>query len=145
MSCEQTRRRISESMKKVWASESYRKRLSKAHIGNKLRPKWLGREEEYQREYRESHREQYVEYSKEWNKKHPEEHAKRQKRHREKYPERMKVYSLMHSHPDKYPLDNACIFCGATENLEHGHLDYEDEGCNYLTVCHLCNMWMERD
>jgi len=42
------------------------------------------------------------------------------------------------------PLDNKCIFCGATEDLEHGHLDYEDNGLNCVTVCRTCNCWMTK-
>lgn len=55
-----------------------------------------------------------------------------------------KIRSLMYGHPERYPLDDKCIFCGTTEGLEHGHLDYEDDGHNYVTVCHQCNCWMDR-
>lgn len=52
------------------------------------------------------------------------------------------VYNRISKYPELYPLDEACVFCGSKENLEHGHLDYEDEGYNYVTTCHQCNLWM---
>lgn len=64
--------------------------------------------------------------------------------------ERMRRYRLRH--PEKararylqrYKLkDNICVFCGRTKNLERGHLDYEDNGVNWVTVCKECNFWME--
>lgn len=57
-------------------------------------------------------------------------------------PEKYRVYNLMSMHPKRYPLDDKCAFCGARENLERGHLDYEDDGFNYLTVCPSCNYYM---
>lgn len=100
---------------------------------------------EYNREYRRKHSQKYRELKKRWKQKNPERHSKHNLRHARKYPERMRIYSRIRYYPELYPLDSECVFCGATENLERGHLDYEDEGFNYLTVCHECNMWMTKN
>jgi len=63
---------------------------------------------------------------------------------REKDNQRQRFYQYIQMHPDLFPLDDKCIFCGRTQRLEHGHLDYENEGHNYVTVCHQCNGWMEK-
>jgi len=60
------------------------------------------------------------------------------------HPERVRIYSLVSQYPERYPLDDKCIFCEANENLEHAHLDYEDNGENYVTACHQCNQWMRK-
>uniref|UniRef100_A0A6M3XMI9 Uncharacterized protein n=1 Tax=viral metagenome TaxID=1070528 RepID=A0A6M3XMI9_9ZZZZ len=52
------------------------------------------------------------------------------------------IYNKIKSHPDEYPLDQKCIFCGIKDKLEHAHLDYKDDGHNYVTTCHQCNHWM---
>jgi len=51
--------------------------------------------------------------------------------------------SLMYNNLDRYPLDSECEFCGSIENLEHGHVDYGHPEL-YLTVCHKCNIWMDK-
>ena len=61
-----------------------------------------------------------------------------------KYPEKTRIRSQVNRYPDLYPLANECVFCGRTENLQHGHLDYEDGGYNYVTVCPQCNCWMDK-
>ena len=91
--------------------------------------------------YREVHRKTV----KEWKLKNPEKHGEYQIRYRRKHPEKIKAQNLMNNNRKKYPLGSECIFCGRTEKLEHGHLDYEDGGENYLTVCHECNSWMGVD
>ena len=109
---------------------------------------------EAQKRYYRKHRERY----RLLRKKNKESHQKWQEENREKtkeynrrirkteeYQNRKKIYKQIENHPDLYPLGFECAFCGATEKLEHGHLDYETEGFNYLTVCHECNMWMERN
>lgn len=47
------------------------------------------------------------------------------------------------STPQKHPLGSECIFYGKTENLEHGHIDYNHPEI-HLTVCHQCNIWMDK-
>jgi len=118
------------------------------------------RRKEYLRQWRENHREQAREASKQWRRNnrekhredtrqyrlnHPKKHCENQKRYRKNNPEKTKVHNVVWSHPEKYPLDDKCVFCGRTEKLEHGHLDYEDNGDNYVTVCHQCNHWMGVD
>ena len=61
---------------------------------------------------------------------------------REKYPEKQRAGALISGHPELFPLNDECDFCGSWEKLEHGHIDYEYPDL-YLTVCHRCNMWME--
>jgi len=84
---------------------------------------------------------------KEWSKnckKNPQKHQFQSQKWKKNNPEKVRVHMLMVHHPDRYPLDNHCIFCERVEGLEHAHLDYEDEGFNYVTACHQCNSWMER-
>lgn len=63
---------------------------------------------------------------------------------KKKNPKKAKIHNLITHHPERYSLGEKCEFCDSINNLEHGHLDYEDDGYNYLTVCHACNMWMEK-
>ena len=63
---------------------------------------------------------------------------------RKRHPKKAKIYNMIHNNPERYPMDDKCIFCGTTENLERAHLDYEDDGFNYVTACGSCNMWMGR-
>jgi hypothetical protein len=81
---------------------------------------------------------------KQWTKEHPKKLYEYNKKNRKNHPEIYRIYGLIHLHPEDYPLDDKCIFCGEPTKLEHGHLDYEDSGNNYVTVCHKCNYWMGR-
>lgn len=124
-------------------------------------------------EYRQDHLEQCHAYDIKYRETHHLQELKRGKRNREKNPNYLKeycrknsakihairkkwydkhphyiavhfrIYRLIYNHPELYPLSKECVFCGTTENLEHGHLDYEDEGYNYVTTCHTCNNWMK--
>jgi len=73
-----------------------------------------------------------------------EKYRVRQIERRRSNPEKMRIRNLINRHPERYPLDDKCAFCPKTENLERGHLDYEDNGFNYLTVCSACNKWMDK-
>ena len=55
---------------------------------------------------------------------------------------KQRVYSRIKYRPEEYPLDDYCFYCGKTEKLEHGHVDYENDGHNYVTVCRSCNKLM---
>ena len=71
----------------------------------------------------------------------------RRERHRRsdrKNRAKKKIRGLITRYPELYPLGDRCIFCGRTDNLEHGHLDYDYDGQNYLTVCHQCNTYMDK-
>lgn len=82
--------------------------------------------------------------NKKWRLKYPEKHAEKNRKYGKDNPEKIKIYNFIHSHPELYPLGDKCIFCEVNEGVERGHLDYEDNGENYVTVCHTCNMWMEK-
>lgn len=93
----------------------------------------MSRYEQYQesyQQYRQTHRVERAQVVREW---------------REKNPEKYRIHTIIMHHPEEYPIDAQCVFCGATSNLEHAHLDYEDNGHNYVTACHGCNMWMEKE
>jgi len=98
-------------------------------------------------------------YATDWNRNHPERRREIRANHYQKYREKInrkkrqflrqhkeiaRIRNLIGRYPDKYPLADKCAFCNSTENLERGHLDYEDDGFNYLTVCHACNLWMDQ-
>lgn len=88
--------------------------------------------------------EYHREYRRDWRKNHLKSERKYQREWRKDNPNKQRIYNYIQYHPERYPLDSECAFCGRTEKLEHGHLDYEDDGFNYLTVCHQCNIWMDR-
>lgn len=95
------------------------------------------------RQYRRTHREEVNKTTKEFRDANRDKISEEQKIRRQEHPEKVRVYGRIQRHPRIYPLDSHCAFCGSVEALEHGHLDYEDDGHNYLTVCHRCNIWME--
>ena len=80
-------------------------------------------------------------YHKEYYKRNSESRKRKIKKHR-KNPNIARIYFLIERYAEQFPLASRCIFCGASKNLEHGHLDYEDCGQNYVTVCYQCNYWM---
>lgn len=85
-----------------------------------------------------------LEYHREWHKNHRAERYESVKKWREKNRHKMKAHKLIARHPERYPLADECEFCGATENLEHGHIDYAYPEI-YLTVCCACNHWMDKE
>ena len=115
---------------------------------------------EYIKQWRKNNKDKVLEYRKTWNSKNREyknrlarqAHANNSQKFvdknralRKKYPKKSRIRALITNNPKKYPLDDKCIFCGATSNLEHAHLDYEDEGHNYVTACNRCNVWMDKE
>lgn len=109
----------------------------------------------WQREYYRNNREKVRKYHRDYRKKRRREdlryaeqlrkiHKKWYDTHEYKRDEKKRfAQSLMYNYPDKYPLDSKCEFCGATENLEHAHIDYGYPEL-YITACHQCNLWMEK-
>lgn len=62
--------------------------------------------------------------------------------------QKKKVYALIQQYPELYPLAPECELCPEedkrTEKLQHGHIDYDFDGQNYLTVCQQCHYWLDR-
>lgn len=77
-----------------------------------------------------------------YHKKHFAKQYESNKRWRLNNPKKVQAEHLLNNNPKKYPLDNECEFCGDTDNLEHGHVDYAYPEI-YLTVCHGCNLSMD--
>ncbi len=106
--------------------------------------RWKEKHPDYAKQWREEH----PDYFKEYAKKHPEIikaiRTRKRRKWRRNNRHKTRVFNLVYNYPNRYPLDDKCAFCWTTEKLEHGHLDYEDDGQNYLTVCHVCNYWMDR-
>lgn len=76
--------------------------------------------------------------------------VKSQKKREKENPEMKRIYNKMASHPEHYQLADKCFYVGKVQwehegKLEHGHVDYKDEGFNYVTVCRKCNMAMDKD
>ena len=135
---------------------------------SKMKTETVSRYQKYKESYiayHKANREHILERQRQWRKKHPKYFSEYRKKNPE-YPieyarthrdarnesgrrwrknnlEKKRVGNLITNHPKRYPLDDECAFCGATEKLEHGHMDYEDEGYNYITVCRRCNYWMD--
>jgi hypothetical protein len=110
------------------------------------------RYKEYYQKYRQTHKDFIRKLGLAWWAKNPEyakqhqtERSQVVREWRQRNPDKYVVHTLIMHHPEDYPLGAECVFCGATSNLEHAHLDYEDYGHNYVTACHLCNMWMEKE
>lgn len=97
--------------------------------------------ETYQRYYH-NHKEYFRKYGRQYRKEHLEKFRVGTKKWKKNNPEKVRVHHLIGNHPKRYPLNNNCFFCETTKNLEHTHLDYEDEGHNYITACGQCNRWM---
>ena len=118
-------------------------------VGIKYRGRYKEYNKKYNKKYRQDHREYFREYQreymKEYQKKYPEGHRKSVRNWQRDNPEKHRIHRRIYKHPELYPLEDECEFCGATENLEHAHYDYEDEGRNYVTACHQCNRNMELD
>lgn len=98
--------------------------------------------------YYQKNRERILQLQRQWlqthkRKRDPEECVRFQREWRSKYPEKNRAKKLLQRHPDKYPLGKECEFCGKSEKLEHGHIDYDYPEL-YLTVCHQCNAWMDK-
>jgi len=83
-------------------------------------------------------------YYTEYRRQHPEVIRRGYYKWRKQNMKIIRVYRRMKKHREEYPLEDECIFCGRSSNLEHAHLDYEDKGHNYVTTCHQCNHWMEK-
>ena len=126
--------------KRAWRKQNPRDRTEYQREWRRTHPEY---HKEYKRNWRERNLEYYKEYAREWCKEHPKLKARYDRKYRQRNQKKIKIHNLMNRHPGKNPLGAECEFCGATENLEHGHLDYEDNGENYLTVCHQCNCWMD--
>ena len=109
---------------------------------------WLDSEQlrEYKRKHRRKHLEQYRASQRRYAAKHRDQINKRDKKHKTNWrhnnPEKVKAHNLINANPDRHPLGSECEFCGSTEKLEHGHIDYNYPEI-YLTVCHTCNCWMD--
>jgi len=111
---------------------------------------------ESNRKYYETHKEQIAKKHKEWRKRNPNYYREYRKKHPEMYntprdewkkdnPEKHEIHKKVYHNLDKYPLGSECIFCGATEDLQRAHLDYEDDGHNYVTACRSCHWWMDSE
>jgi hypothetical protein len=69
-------------------------------------------------------------------------HRQEQKRYINNNTKKIKAQRILNN--GDFPLQSVCAFCGVTEHLEHGHIDYDYPEL-YLTVCHRCNTWMSMD
>jgi hypothetical protein len=99
----------------------------------------------YRKKWNSKNREYKNRHARQAHAKNPQKAVDKNRALRKKYPEKYRVRVLISNNPKKYPLDDKCIFCGSTENLEHAHLDYEDDGYNYVTACHRCNVLMDKE
>ena len=104
--------------------------------------KYYETHKEQRKAYLRTHREKYNEYNRRWRANNTNRKSQQNKNWRINNPEKYLVHTIISNNPEKYPLDNKCVFCGVTSKLERAHLDYEDKGYNYVTACHLCNVWM---
>lgn len=90
-----------------------------------------------------NNREKKREINNAWNKRNRSCTTQAYIKYAQKHPLKIKARNLITNNLNKYPLDDKCVFCGETDKLEHGHIDYSYPDL-YLTVCHLCNIWMDK-
>lgn len=100
---------------------------------------------EYKHQWYLKHKEEVIERSRLWQRNNPEKCREIKRNWQSENLEKHRIYNLVYHHPELYPLASVCAFCGRTEKLEHGHMDYQNDGYNYLTVCHTCNIWMNKN
>jgi hypothetical protein len=105
--------------------------------------RWKAIHNKANKKYRLNHLEKIKECARKYLKQHCENSKKWQKDNLMKVKAVRLINNCQRYHPEKYPLDNKCEFCGDTEKLEHGHIDYDYPEL-YLTVCHSCNYYMGR-
>ena len=98
------------------------------------------KEREYRRKYtpmwREKNREKFLEKHRLHNRKWYDRNGLEYERNRDE--KKRNAKNRLNGSLHLYPLDDKCVFCDRTENLEHGHIDYNYPRL-YLTVCHQCN------
>lgn len=107
---------------------------SKAYI-EKNRDKWNA----YQRQYARQNREKRTASRRKWREKNKEKDNARHRAYYEENKENMRrMYRAARAAQRHTVLDNECVFCGSTENLERHHPDY-DKPLEFLTFCRKCH------
>ena len=97
---------------------------------------------ERQRNWRLNHPEYSQDSSRNYRKDHKDLRNKANRKWRKIHIKKKRAGNMISRNLEKYPLNDECEFCGDTEKLEHGHIDYAYPEL-YLTVCHRCNYWMD--
>lgn len=115
----------------------YNRRYRKEH------PELKEWKREYDGKYRQSHREECREASRRYRERNRERIKEYGQKYSKEHRQQRRIANFIWKHKEDYPLSSQCIFCSSTENLEHAHLDYEDEGHNYVTACRSCHMLMD--
>jgi hypothetical protein len=110
-----------EECGKEFIPRQYNTRFCSSRCGGKA---WKKRNPDY----RKNHFDMYNKPREAWKKANPLKHE---------------IHKKVYHHLDEYPMDSECVFCGATEDLQRAHLDYEDDGHNYITACRACHWWMD--
>ena len=100
--------------------------------------------------YYQAHREEILKRKREWRRQHPDYHRQYRMAHPEMYRNSERKHNrnnpkkrIARRKVEELPLNQECEFCGRTEKLEHGHIDYDLPEI-YVTVCHQCNFWMDK-
>lgn len=52
-----------------------------------------------------------------------------------------KIHGYISEHPERFPLNPICEFCGSNEILIRHHPDYDFVDI-YVTCCHQCHWWI---
>lgn len=102
---------------------------------------------DYSSKYYLKNREKILENVREYQKKNREKCLERDREYdkirRYRDIKKVRARNRLRKYPKLYPLAPKCEFCSSTENLEHGHIDY-DYPQIYVTVCSSCNKWMNK-
>lgn len=119
--------------------------MTKINDGLTNQQRYARRHPERVKESQRKNAQRHLERVREACRKYPEMYRKAKREWKNRNPEKVKVHNLISANPKRYPLASTCAFCDHNERLEHAHLDYEDEGFNYVTACHQCNYWMGKE
>lgn len=114
---------------------------------------WKKDNPDYQRQWHAAHREERISYCRQWHEENADHERRWRKNNRERIRETFRRYYARKKGVTIKPVDevaiyklynNACIYCGATDNLELDHivaLSVGGKHCedNLVVACRSCN------
>ncbi len=113
-------------------TSEYRKSYYRNH------PEYRKKVAETHRRFKERHPNYYKDYNRNWKAENREKRKISEQRYEQRHPEKRRAWERA----TRIPKDSECKNCGSTENLEHHHLDYENDVV--VTLCSPCHIETHR-